>query len=185
MRSYRAAVRNGFAGTFEQWGVRTTRLARLVRQAAKEFEEIKPLPPLPRPRMSPTDEFRHRYRNDPVFNLKQRLRSSMRKHRRFGCINTRLRGGLKSKKGRGPRALLEFLGYSLDDLKLHIERQFTRGMTWERFMAGEIHIDHITPVSLFDLEDPEQVRLCWSLTNLRPLWAKENTAKAARRKYLI
>jgi len=50
-------------------------------------------------------------------------------------------------------------------------------MTWEKFMNGEIHIDHIIPKAAFDLSDFDQWRICWGLPNLRPLWAKDNLEK--------
>ncbi|MNN86971.1 hypothetical protein D3C81_2044550 [compost metagenome] len=49
-------------------------------------------------------------------------------------------------------------------------------------MAGEIHIDHRIPVAYFkpETQDSMEFRMCWSLNNLRPLWAVENLAKADR-----
>jgi len=79
----------------------------------------------------------------------------------------------------------EQLGYSLDDLRRHIERQFTPGMDWDRFAKAEIHIDHIVPLSSFDLSDPDEVRAAFALTNLRPLWATDNLSKGARRDLLV
>lgn len=76
-------------------------------------------------------------------------------------------------------------GYSLADLRLHLERQFSKGMTWERFGEGEIHIDHILPVSSFDLSDPAAVKACFALPNLRPSWALDNLSKGATRTHLI
>jgi hypothetical protein len=68
----------------------------------------------------------------------------------------------------------EILGYSAYDFKLHIEKLFLSGMTWENW--GEWHIDHIKPVSSFDKkEDPKIVN---SLTNIQPLWAKDNIIKS-------
>lgn len=74
----------------------------------------------------------------------------------------------------------EILGYSYDQLRTHIEKLFTSGMNWDRFMAGEIHIDHRIPVAYFKPveHDSQEFRMCWSLNNLRPLWAAENLAKA-------
>ena len=42
------------------------------------------------------------------------------------------------------------------------------------------HIDHILPVSAFDLTNPEHIRLCWHPDNLRWLEAKENIIKNAK-----
>ena len=82
-------------------------------------------------------------------------------------------------------AVVNLLGYTIADLRSHLERQFTKGMTWERFSKGEIHIDHITPQSAFDLTNPDEWRKCWCLSNLRPLWAKENIAKSNKQIFLI
>jgi hypothetical protein len=77
------------------------------------------------------------------------------------------------------------LGYSIDDLKDHLERQFERGMSWDNY--GEWHVDHIVPVTAFSFEtanDPE-FRACWALTNLRPMWARENIQKSNKRTHLL
>jgi hypothetical protein len=63
-------------------------------------------------------------------------------------------------------------------LKLHLERQFKKGMTWDN--RNLWHIDHIVPCASFDLTDPDQQKQCFHYTNLQPLWAKENLSKGAR-----
>lgn len=73
----------------------------------------------------------------------------------------------------------DLVGYSIDDLRRHIEKQFKGGMTWERFMAGEIHVDHKIPVAAFNFTCPENpdFKKCWALKNLRPMWAIDNLTK--------
>lgn len=73
----------------------------------------------------------------------------------------------------------DLAGYSVDDLRRHIEKQFKDGMSWERFLAGEIHIDHKIPVSAFSFSKPEHMdfKRCWALKNLQPMWAEENISK--------
>lgn len=127
----------------------------------------------------------YRYRNDPQFALKERMRASLRKHRRFGCINTRLREGLSRPSGGRVAELLELLGYGIEDLRQHLERQFTSGMTWDAFCSGEIHIDHVVPIATFDLNEESEVRRCWSLPNLQPLWALDNLRKGAKHVRLL
>lgn len=132
--------------------------------------------------MTQTERFRLRYRHDPDFNVMQRLRTAARKGK-MGRIGEMLRAALK--RGHPATRLCDFLDYSIADLRRHLERQFLKRMTWEKFCAGEIHIDHIVPLSLFDLDDPDEVRRAWALTNLRPLWEKQNVAKGARRETLL
>jgi len=75
------------------------------------------------------------------------------------------------------RSWLSLIDYTVSDLKKHLERQFQEGMTWENY--GDWHIDHIIPVSAFNITCPEDLdfKRCWALSNLRPLWAKENIIK--------
>jgi len=72
------------------------------------------------------------------------------------------------------------VGYNVDDLKRHLEKQFIDGMTWANY--GKWHIDHKIPISAFNFEKPEDIdfQRCFSLKNLQPLWAKENVRKQAK-----
>ncbi|WP_022684544.1 hypothetical protein [Sphingobium bisphenolivorans] len=73
---------------------------------------------------------------------------------------------------------IDALGYTADEFRAHIEAQFQDGMTWGNH--GQWHVDHIHPLSKFDLTDPEQRREANALANLQPLWAAENMSKGAR-----
>jgi hypothetical protein len=70
---------------------------------------------------------------------------------------------------------LSLLGCSINNLKIHLEKQFVSGMNWDNY--GKWHIDHILPCASFDLTDPEQQKKCFHYTNLQPLWAKDNIRK--------
>jgi hypothetical protein len=69
------------------------------------------------------------------------------------------------------------VGYTVNDLKQHLEKQFLPGMTWDNY--GKWHIDHRIPISAFNFETAEDIdfRQCWALRNLRPLWAADNIRK--------
>lgn len=79
------------------------------------------------------------------------------------------------------RREFEKLGYTLEELKQHLERQFQPGMTWENY--GEWHVDHVVPVTkcqkIVSLDDPA-VKEVWGLPNLQPLWAEQNSVKSNR-----
>ena len=113
-----------------------------------------------------TKQAKQRYYSDINFRLVNVLRARIR---------MAIKNGYKSAK------TIELLGCSIEEVKSHLESQFTEGMTWDNH--GEWHIDHIIPCASFDLTDPEQQKKCFHYTNLQPLWASENMSKGARLEY--
>ena len=100
---------------------------------------------------------------DPIFRMRKNLRR-------------RLWGVLKGKHNEG--SAVRDMGCNSEGLRLYIERLFTEGMNWENY--GEWHIDHIVPISAFDLQNKEEFLRAVHYTNLQPLWAFDNISKGAR-----
>jgi len=73
---------------------------------------------------------------------------------------------------------MKLVGCSIQDFRLHLEKQFKLGMSWSN--QGLWHIDHIQPCKSFDLRKPAEQKKCFHYNNLQPLWAKENISKGAR-----
>jgi len=69
------------------------------------------------------------------------------------------------------------LGADWEVIKEHFVSQFKEGMTWEAFVSGEIHVDHIQPLASAKTEE-ELIALC-HYTNLQPLWCLDNLSKGA------
>ena len=71
----------------------------------------------------------------------------------------------------------DLVGYTCEDLMSHLESQFKGGMSWDN--KGQWHIDHIIPRSRFHFNSPEdsEFKKCWGLSNLQPLWEKDNLTK--------
>jgi hypothetical protein len=76
-------------------------------------------------------------------------------------------------------------------VKIGHRRKGWKTRPWARDKADEIfntlgprpdghHLDHIIPCSFFDFRDEEQVKLCWSIENLRWLDAKANISRGNR-----
>jgi len=82
---------------------------------------------------------------------------------------------LKSNKAGRPWESL--VGYTVVQLKKHLERLFVEGMAWDNY--GKWHIDHKIPKSVFNFSKPEDLdfKRCWALENLQPLWARDNINK--------
>lgn len=117
---------------------------------------------------------------------RQRVRRATDPRFRLRNVISTVIGASLRKRGGSKGASWEALvGYSAEELKRHIERQFVRGMSWENY--GEWHVDHIVPVAAFEWQSPDDpdFRACWALSNLRPLWAIENKRKSSRRLQLI
>jgi hypothetical protein len=76
---------------------------------------------------------------------------------------------------RKTNTLSRLLGYTRAEFRAHIEAQFTDGMGWHN--KGKWHVDHRIPKNMFDPRDPEQLRRCWALSNLRPLWGSDNCSR--------
>lgn len=111
--------------------------------------------------------YQRKYKNqrkatDPIYKLQHNLRS-------------RLRKALKGKPKAG--SAVRDLGCSLSEFKKYMESRFQPGMTWENHGFNGWHIDHIIPMSSFDLTNIEEVRKACHYTNLQPLWWHENLAK--------
>lgn len=77
----------------------------------------------------------------------------------------------------------DILGYTYDEVREHLERQFTKGMTWDNY--GKWHIDHIRPVKSFIEDGVTDPAVINALTNLRPIWANENMTKGSKELFLL
>jgi hypothetical protein len=102
-----------------------------------------------------------RNQNDMIVNLIRRCRS-------------RLFQFLKTKNMSKKNKTFEIIGCFPKELKEHLEKQFSNGMTWEN--RNEWHIDHIIPLSSANSEE-EVYKLC-HYTNLQPLWKEDNLKKS-------
>lgn len=71
----------------------------------------------------------------------------------------------------------ELLKCSKSEFKKYFESLFTQGMTWKKYFDGDIHIDHIVPLSYFNLADDRELQYACNYQNLQPLWAKDNLKK--------
>lgn len=69
------------------------------------------------------------------------------------------------------------MGCTVEQLKAHLEAQFLPGMTWDNYGFFGWHIDHVRPLSKFDLTKEEQRLDAFHYTNLQPLWRLQNNSK--------
>jgi len=68
---------------------------------------------------------------------------------------------------------------TVPEMRAHLESKFAPGMSWATRGRFGWHIDHIKPLSAFDLSDPKQLEQACHYTNLQPLWWRDNMRKGA------
>jgi len=119
---------------------------------------------------------REKSKKDPNFKLRKRLSSEIWKA---------LQKTDSSKEG---HSILEYLPFSIQELKDHLETQFESWMTWENWGACNKskktwQIDHIIPHSEFNYISMEnkEFKECWNLNNLRPLESFKNASDGGTR----
>ena len=100
-----------------------------------------------------------------------------------GRLENNIKAGVHrglTKGSKNGRRTFSLLGYTIEDLRQHLEKQFAPGMTWENY--GQWHVDHIIPLAAHNYETPDHVDFsrAWALKNLRPMWAKDNVSKGKK-----
>jgi hypothetical protein len=120
------------------------------------------------------NRYMERIKNDKDFALKECIR------KRF---QSAIKHGLQYPERRAGSAVRD-LGCSIPKLKQWLESQFYphpetgEEMTWDNHGRYGWHIDHIIPLSAFDLSDSAQVKKACHWFNLRPLWEFENISRS-------
>lgn len=108
--------------------------------------------------------FRRMYRSNPNFRIASNLRNRL-----FQAM----------KRIKKPGSAVRDLGCTIPELRAYLESKFQPGMSWDNHGATGWHIDHIRPLSAFDLSDREQFLKAVHYTNLQPMWHEENFKKNA------
>ena len=105
-------------------------------------------------------------------NYTERTESDMNYKIKMNVLKS-IEKGIKS--GYFEPALEKLLGYSYEDFKREISIKFKLGMRWgnygRRFINDDNwHIHHIIPMKIYNFYNEEDIKKCWDLRNLIPLW---------------
>jgi hypothetical protein len=106
-----------------------------------------------------------RYQTDINFKLSKSLRS-------------RLSHAIRDNQKTG--SAVKDLGCSVGEFKVYLESKFHPEMSWDNYGPKGWHIDHILPLSKFDLSNHEELKKACHYTNLQPMWAEDNWSKGAK-----
>lgn len=120
------------------------------------------------------NEYHRKYSNNKrKINLQFRIKDN---------VSSRIRQCLKKKlSSKNGKSAFDFLPYSMNELKQHLENLFEPWMTWKNWGMGKGNwqIDHKIPESSFSYKSvyDKEFQKCWALENLQPLDAIENIKK--------
>lgn len=77
---------------------------------------------------------------------------------------------------------IDYLGCNIEEFVIFFQNKidyYNNFMATEELMTYEnIHIDHIKPISVFNLDDEKEFLECCNYTNMQPLLIKENLEKS-------
>lgn len=149
--------------------------------------------------------------NEKIKQSQQKYKTKRRKedlkYRILQDTSTAIRMLIKNNGGsKNGRKVKEYLPWTVDEYIIHMETLFTHpdnltpeGKVWMTFnnrglynpniwddnnpMTWTWQLDHIIPKSEFNITsmDSQEFRDCWSLSNLRPLSAKQNVLDGVNR----
>lgn len=118
------------------------------------------------------ERYHTKWKHDPEYIANQRANHKNWRKDPLNRLRVNMSGRLNKALVTG-RCTMDLVGCSLDDLRKHLEAQFTIGMTWDNY--GDWHVDHVVPLCSADTEE-KLYELC-HYTNLQPLWAADNISK--------
>jgi len=128
----------------------------------------------PEVRLKRNQRFKERRKTDPYFRMKLSLRGRL--------MSFVYRGRAKKMVSTN-----KLIGCDWNFFKTYIEKQFhdnpqnNKPMTWQNY--GKWHIDHIKPMTSFNLLNLKDQYECCNFKNLQPLWAYENRKKSNKLNY--
>ena len=106
------------------------------------------------------ERIKNKRKTNPLFAIKESLRARI--HETLNKKNT---------------STFTLIGISNKNLKVWIESQFDQQMKWENYCTYWV-IDHVIPVSFYDLTSKDEQLKCFNWTNLRPLEKIKNMEKS-------
>ena len=117
-------------------------------------------------------EIQKKYRENRVLTENQKLRQ---------LFANRILSAIKGQYGKKAYKTMELIGCTTQEAKEYIEKQFKTNMNWENH--GYVwEIDHIIPISSFDLTSSKEQKKAFNYQNLQPLNWQENRTKSNRMK---
>jgi hypothetical protein len=139
----------------------------------------------------------YRILNKDAFNIRKRQKYNTDPSFRLRSIISRAIAAFlkRQKHNKNGKSCLNYLDYTIKQLKAHIQNKFEPWMTWRNqgrynsktwddndHKTWTWQLDHIVPQSKLPYVNmtDDNFKKCWSLENLRPYSAKQNVIENSR-----
>lgn len=123
-------------------------------------------------------KYRDKYRRDNKDKIFVQMKKKLKTNHIFRFNHNISAAIYKSLKGnKSGRHWEDLVGYTLKDLKKHLEKQFDNKMSWNNY-GSYWHLDHIIPLSCYkDCTEETILKKAWALSNFQPLERMKNFKK--------
>jgi len=119
--------------------------------------------------------YKNKYKNEKVIKKYDNIRLETKINQIFDNITRRIYKVLTLKNITRNIIYKKLLGCNLQEFELYLISKLQEGMTFDNY--GEWEIDHIKPISKFNLNNENELLECCNYKNLQPLWKIENRSK--------
>jgi hypothetical protein len=126
---------------------------------------------------------------DPVWLADRRMKSQSYQKKlretspefKMKCLlRLRMWQALKGKAISKKSHFIQSIGCSIERLVAHVETNFLPGMSWDNHGKGKGRwsVDHIWPMSKWNLNSAAHQMMCNHFTNIQPMWDVDNIRKS-------
>ena len=107
--------------------------------------------------------YKNKSKNKKVVTKYIKLKNNDIMYRILYNLSDRINDELNKRNIKRTLTYMEFLGCSLEELKIHLQKQFVEEMNYDNY--GKWEIDHIIPISKMNLYDIDEAKKCFNYNN--------------------
>lgn len=129
-------------------------------------------------------EYAKIYRKKNKEKIKKEFKEDKNYIKTKAVLRNQLTNLLKSFKPSKTSPVYKYLGCSLEELNIHLEKTLPKNTAWSDYMCGKLHLDHIIPFNYYIKEcgglTEENLYKVMNYKNLQFLTDKDNWRKHAK-----
>jgi len=130
-----------------------------------------------------------KYARSPAGREKNKTRCRLFNRKNYGVnieftlsvlTHARIYSAFRAQKTERLYSTEKLLGCNWKEYKKYLQKRFKKNMKWKQEPSFKWHIDHIRPVSSFDLTKASQQKKAFNYKNTQPLFIGEHIKKTSK-----